>query len=424
MDRPNKDNSINLLTAHLFRENSGKMIAVLSRMIGLNQIALILDVVQDTFEAALMQWRFQGVPDNPSGWLMTVARNKALNALKKENRIQFSSSAGLYETDTDFEKQFDFLVSDNEIGDSQLKLLFTCCHQDFSVKNQIILTLHILCGFGVPEIANALLMKPESVKKVLTRCKASLRGLDNMLQAPVLSPSGERIETVHIILYLMFNEGYKTTRNKSGIKHELCYEAIRLAKLMLQDKNNVRGETYALLALMFFNLSRFPARRTEHGEWMTLEEQDKTLWDGRFTEEGFYFLRLATQSDSLSRYHLEAIISSLHCTSLTFRDTDWPKIVYLYRQLELIVPDSPIIKLNRIIAESYTQDPLDSITAIESLERTSDMSDNFLFAAVKGDMYRRAQEPRKARAAYSIALELASAPPDKEFLRRKIKQCQ
>ncbi|MES2689202.1 MAG: sigma-70 family RNA polymerase sigma factor, partial [Bacteroidota bacterium] len=207
--------NINKLTAHLFRENSGKMIAVLSRMFGLKQIDLVEDIIQDTFETALSKWRFSGVPDNPSGWLMQVAKNKSLNALKRDNKTQsFSPSVYLAHFDAGFENEFDLLLSPGEVKDSQLRLLFTCCHPGFSQKNQIIITLHILCGFGVPEIANALLMNEEAVKKALTRTKSSLRQLDHILQTNVITQWEERIKTVHTVIYLMFNEGYKTTRSK------------------------------------------------------------------------------------------------------------------------------------------------------------------------------------------------------------------
>ncbi|MEX0966213.1 MAG: sigma-70 family RNA polymerase sigma factor [Bacteroidia bacterium] len=419
----NNQDNIDQLTAHLFRENSGKMVAVLSRMFGLGQIDIATDVVQDTFETALSKWRFSGIPDNPSGWLMQVAKNKALNTFKRENKTQaFPPSVYLNRFDKSIENQFDILLSPKEIKDSQLRLLFTCCHPSFSTKNQIIITLNILCGFGIPEIANALLMNEEAVKKALTRGKASLRKLDNILQTNIIAQADERIKTVRTILYLMFNEGYKTTRSKEAINNDLCYEAIRLAKLLENDGCAVNSETNALIALMFFNVSRFPARLGTSDEWLTLEEQNRSLWNSIFIEEGCHYLNKATQSETLTRFHIEAIIASIHCTATTFKETNWQKIAYLYHQLEQLEP-SPVVTLNRIIAESYLSCS-DSIRALDELEIKADLKKNFLVSATKGDIYKRKGEFKNAQIYYAQALSLSASPADREFLRKKILQCQ
>jgi len=399
------------------------MVAVLSRMLGLNQIDRILDVVQDTFETALCKWKFSGIPDNPSGWLMQVAKNKALNTIKRENKIQaFSTSVYRSEVDKSFENQFGGLLSPQDIKDSELRLLFACCHPRFSVKNQIIITLNILCGFGIPEIANALLMNEEAVKKALTRSKASLRESGNLLQTSIITQSAERIKTVQTILYLMFNEGYKTTRGKKAINNDLCYEAIRLARLLEKDNSIVSSATNALLALMFFNIARFPARLDASDEWLTLEEQDRSKWHTIFIEEGYYYLNIATQSATVTRYHIEAIIASLHCAAPTFEATDWAKIARLYYQLEHIAP-SPLVTLNRIIAESYLSNA-DSIKALDELAAHKDFKSNFLIPAVKGDVYKRKGEFKIARAFYEQALSLSVSPADKKLLQKKILQCQ
>lgn len=420
----NTDN-INQLTAHLFRENSGKMVAVLSRMFGLGQIDVVLDIVQDTFETALSRWRFAGIPDNPSGWLMQVAKNKALNTFKRENKTQtFSPSVYLKHFDTQFEHQFEILLSSKEIKDSQLRLLFTCCHPDFSIKNQIMVTLNILCGFGVPEIANALLMQEEAVKKALTRSKSALRKLDHILQTHIITQSEERIKTVQTILYLIFNEGYKTTRSNEAINNDLCFEAIRLARLLENDNSVSGSETDALLSLMFFNLSRFPARLSTNDEWLTLAEQDRSMWNRIFIEEGYAYLNKATQHEMVTRFHIEAIIASLHCSAPTFEETNWDKIAHLYRLLEQIEPESPLITLNRIIAESYLPHSTDLIEALTEIEAMELMKNNFLVAAAKGDIYTRRGELENARQAYEKALTLSVSPIDKKFLTRKILRCQ
>lgn len=394
------------------------MVAVLSRMFGLQQMDMVLDTVQDTFEAALQKWRFSGIPGNPSGWLMQVAKNKALNTLKRAYKTRaFSPSVYAVKFDESVEKSFDVLLSPEEIKDSQLRLLFTCCHPDLPVKSQMIITLYLLCGFGVPEIANALLMKEEAVKKSLTRIKASLRKRDDMLQHTV-SRKDERMKTVLTILYLMFNEGYKTTRRQEAICHDLCYEAIRLVKVLENDHYEANHEINALLALMFFTVSRFPARLGPGDEWLTLEEQDRNKWNTVFMEEGYHYLRRSTRSDTVTRFHIEALIASLHGAAPTFDKTDWEKITALYRQLEYVEP-SPMVTLNRIIAESYL-DPSGSIQALEELERHSALKNNFLLPAAKAYMYTRRGELKNALICYEQALHLSVSPADRKFLTKKI----
>lgn len=400
------------------------MTAALSRIFGLAQIDLILDIVQDTFEAALIKWKFSGVPDRPSAWLMKVAKNKALNAIKRANKMERLSASTTLPDLVAFDSQFDLICSDNEIKDSQLKLLLICCQPVFSGKNQILITLHILCGFGVPELANALLMKNEAVKKCLSRCKSTLRQAADLMHAPTAPPSAGQLETLLNILYLMFNEGYKTTRTEIGINNDLCYEAIRLTRLLLDEGQTDNYKTNALLALMFFNLSRFPARLSQDAEWLTLEKQDRTLWNKVFVEEGFYYLNTATSSNRLHRFHLEAIIASIHCTAADFKDTEWIRIVYLYRQLEVLEPDSHYVKLNRIIAESYLQNTMACIVAINELEMNFGLQESFLFSVARADIYHRLGATEKAKTAYELALSLSNSPPDKKFLQRKIAECK
>lgn len=412
---PNSHNNLHQLTAHLFRDNAGKMTAVLCRLFGLNQMEQVEDIVQDTFEAALSKWRFSGIPDNPSGWLMQVAKNKALNALKRERRIQSCSVLEHVQLpDTSFENQFNILLSSEEIKDCQLRLLFSCCHPCLSLKNQITLTLHTLCGFGIPEIANALFTREETVRKALARSKKILRESTNTSYEVADTKLHKPSKAVLTILYLMFNEGYKTTRGKKAVNNDLCFEAIRLAKLLDGDV-----ETEALLSLMFFNLSRFPARISAPHEYLTLDEQDRSQWDRVFIEEGYYYLKKATRYKTITRFHIEAIIASLHCSASTFEETDWKKIAYLYRLLEAIEPSSPLVKLNRIIAESYIPTTR-SIEELDELETHPSLKDGFLIQAAKGDVYRRRGYNHEALKAYKRAFDRAISPFDRRFLEKRI----
>ncbi len=410
------EQDIKQLTAHLFRENSGKIVAVLAKFYGLGQLDAISDIVQDTFEAALKKWKYGNIPDNPSAWLMKVAKNKAINYFKRNSRYERFS---VQQNQLDNNELDRFFLPD-EISDSQLRLLLTCCNPSFSEKSQILLTLSVLSGFGRKELANALLMGEEAVKKTVTRAKKTLRDQEGSLTVVPLN-STDRIHVVHKILYLMFNEGHKSTRSEQLINHDLCYEAIRLSKLLLHEKVVLKKETNALLALMFFALARFPARLTPEGEIVTLKHQDRSKWDHTFIDEGYYYLNQAMGGDSVNTYYLEALISSVHCTSETFETTDWQKVVFLYEQLEALEP-SPIVSLNRIVATSYAQGPQIALQQLHNLLQKEQLSKYHLFHAVEGDLFERLGKKNLAIRAYKRSIDLSSNEAEKKFLKRRIEE--
>lgn len=412
---------INHLTSHLFRENSGKMVAVLSRLSGLGNIDLVMDIVQDTFEAALTNWRYAGVPDNPSAWLMKVARNKAINFFKRHDKLLFTESGELFEQQ--FEQQFDVLLSDTNLADSQLQLLLECCRLPLPPKSRIMITLQVLCGFGIREIAPALLMQEQAVKKALLRAKEELKKTGLNPGRMSNSTIEMHLPFAHTILYLMFNEGYKPARSREIINHDLCYEAIRLARLVA---NNVPhdNETMALLSLMFFHLSRFPARIGADNTILNLEEQDRSKWDRVMIEEGSHYLGLSTQEESLNRYYIEALIASVHCIAPSFEATDWKTLTYLYTVLETLEPGSPFVRLNRIMAESFCSNPEDALEALDTLEATGELDNNPALPAARASIYKRNGQLADACVNYTSALELATGPYEKDFFRLKIEQCK
>ncbi|MCF3112237.1 sigma-70 family RNA polymerase sigma factor [Niabella sp. CC-SYL272] len=352
------------LADRLFREQSGIITAVLVNRFGAAHLDTVLDAVQDAFEAALRRWRFSGIPDNPAAWLMTVARNNAINRINRDKK-QCSDHQLI---STQEYVMADPALPDVFVQDSQLRLLLICCHPELSEKSRVMITLAVLCGFGTVEIAGALLMQKEAVKKSLTRAKAVLRNAGRLFEMPLVESFVAHRSTIHTVLYLLFNEGYKTTRGTSGISKEFCFEAMRLTKIVY-DHDTGNKEAAALLALQFFNAARFPARISPDGEWMTLEEQDRSVWNEVLIREGFHYLH--KQQRSLNRYYLEALIASIHCTARFFSETNWPQIAVLYQALEQLVPGSNVIALNQIIAESYagaaTQELLDRLETLRPL---------------------------------------------------------
>ena len=414
------------LTDHLFRENSGKMVAVLSRLFGLQHLDQIMDVVQDTFETALQKWKYSGVPENPSAWLMQVAKNRAINVFKKESRMWLTEPqlmAAQLEGGLTVPEAIDRHFLGNEPEDSQLRLLLTCCHPDFSDKNQIILTLNILSGFGVSEIANAMLMKDEAVKKALSRSKARLKEKKSILETPLLPKDEKRVHTVHTILYLIYNEGYKTTRASEVLNHDLCYEAMRLTKILLKKGVALKHQSEALLALMFFNLARFAARLGTEGEMINLAKQDRSQWNTTFIQEGRYYLNNSIKAKNISRYHIEAIIASLHCSAKSFEETDWQSISRLYEQLETVSP-SPMVRLLKLVTKSYTDDAGQILPEIELLKKGGQMNSHYLLFAAEADLLKRVGKIRAALEAYERAEQLTSSHPDKVFLQAKVAKCK
>lgn len=406
------------LAAHFFREHSGRMVASLARVYGMTHLDTILDAVQDTFETALTHWRYHGPPDHPRAWLSQVARNKLINALKRQARHSHATEAeapllALSTTDPDP------LLADEAPTDGQIQLLVACCHPVLSERDRILITLHILCGFGVPELANALQLNQEAVKKALQRCKALLRQKSPKLGQYSLAAAAQQLPTVCTILYLLFNEGYKATRNSKGIDFDLCYEALRLAKLV-RPVATPEAEVDALLALMFFGVSRFPARLAAYGDWIPLEEQDRSLWNTALIAEGFHYLDQAKRSGYAGRYYLEALIASLHCAAPHFAATDWKTIHDLYQLLENIEPASTLIRLNRLIAQSYALGPLPVITELAAFTVDGSPGAAFLLAATKGHVYQRAGHAAQARAAYEEALHLAQNPLDSQLIRKRM----
>jgi RNA polymerase sigma-70 factor (ECF subfamily) len=409
------------IAAHHFRDHYGMMVAALTRVYGLSKLDSVMDAVQDAFETAVSKWQFSGVPDNPSAWLMKVARNKLINMLKRESRLQYVDPMLTALDVPEPEATSAITLNDEEISDSQLHLLLACCNPAISQRNQIALTLHVLCGFGTPEIANALLMSHVAVKKAIGRSKSMLRNTRVVFGGQTKPQLWAQTEMVHSILYLMFNEGYKATRGSAGINKDLCYEAIRLTKILLSGSGD-NLETNALLSLMFFHVSRFPARLSGTQEWLPLEQQNRSLWDRAFIAEGIYYLNKATGPNRPSKFYLEALIASIHCLSRDFSQTDWQKISSLYSHLQILEPDSCLVRLNRIIADSYLTDPKPLISELESIDTIIGEKHQFALLTTKAYLYEKAKTNDEAIKIYQQALIHAGSKQDKTFIRKKLNE--
>lgn len=407
------------MVEHLFRQQSGKMSAILTRIFGFQNTDLIEDIIQETFLSAIKTWGMKGEPENPEAWLMLVAKNKIINELNKRKRHAEKREKIHYE---EAEEKIDELFLDHEIKDSQLRLLFACCHPGLKLKSQIMLTLKVLSGFGDHEISNALLMNPSAVKKGIFRAKQQLKDQHGSIGIPFLSEVSNRVDTVLTIIYLIFNEGYKTTSGAEVINEELCYEAIRLAYLILEIPGVEEGKVYALLSLMYLTLTRFPSRLNSFGEVIEIELQDRSKWDQDLLEVGLHFLKKSRQSTELSRYHLESTIASIHCSALTYEETDWGTIMYCYEKL-LQIDNSFMIRLNHAIASGRARGFTGGLILLKDLEKDSSTKKRSTLYAAIAEMNMKLGKYDIAKSYYQVAIDLSKTESDKAFIRKKILAC-
>ncbi|MGZ3929672.1 MAG: RNA polymerase sigma factor [Mucilaginibacter sp.] len=421
-----KQDDITQLVDHLFRHESGRMVAVLTRIFGSDNLEMAEDVVQDSLVEALKQWTYKGIPDNPSGWLFRVAKNKALNIVNREKyKIRYSSDVvHLLQSEWTAEPAISHLFSEKEILDDQLRMMFTCCHPAISPDSQVALILKTLCGFSIPEISRAFLTNDENINKRLVRARQKIRESKIPFEVPVGNALKERLQTVLETAYLLFNEGYSASGGKDLIRYEVCEEAIRLTEMIvshpvIEDKDDV----YALLALMQLNASRFTARLDRYGNLLTLEQQDRTLWDFSLMKKGFINLERAVFSNEFSLYHILALISSCHCSAVDYSSTDWKSILSLYDKLAEL-DRSPIVLLNRAVALAKVAGPEKGLMELENLAALAAFKSYHLFYSIQAEFYMELNRFNEAAILLQKAIYLAPLITEKEFLQRKLMQCQ
>ena len=395
------------------------MFSILIRLFGFDNSTLIEDIVQETFLAAMKTWSVKGIPEQPEAWLMQVSKNKLINELKKRsNRTRLNEQfAG-----EKIEEKVEELFLDKEIEDSQLRALFVCCNPSLSKKEQIMLTLKILSGFNDTEIGAALLTSPDAVKKAIYRAKKSIQEQHIDLNTPFIHDVPERINTVHTIIYLIFNEGYKRTAGNAVINEELCFEASRLAILVAGIEGDHQSETYALLGLIYFSMARFPSRLNADGEMIELEFQDRSKWDASLIQAGSVFLNKSRKSSTLTKYHLEATISSIHCLAKSFENTDWEAITICYREL-LRTTENPIIEINHAVALSKWKGASAGLSRLDEIEDSLTKPVKYLFYSAKASMLVQSQKYELAKSYYQIAYDLSKHEMDKRFISKKIQFC-
>jgi RNA polymerase sigma factor (sigma-70 family) len=411
---------ISQIVEHLFRQEAGKIISALTGSFGLRNLELIEDSVQEALLKALRLWSYGNIPPNPPAWLMQVARNHALDNLRRGTRWHEKEDEIARHQKLSELPEAEPIFSDEEIKDDQLRMIFACCHPALARESQIALTLKLLCGFNVEEIARAFITKSETIAKRLTRARERLR-TDTV---PFEIPSGpdliRRLDSVLDVLYLLFNEGYNASQGDELIRRDLCDEAIRLTSLLCEHPAGNMPKTYALLALLFLQAARFSARIDARGEILLLQEQDRTSWNRKMISAGMLHLDRAAAGDNASEFHLQAGIAACHCAAESYDATDWEKILLLY-DLLLELNDSAVIALNRAVALSKVHGPHAGLTAINKIKNRESLKDYYLFHAVLAEFYLGADHSREAEDSFHHALSLTNIPAEQSFLRKRLR---
>lgn len=416
---------INQLVDHFFRHESGKMVAVLTKIFGAENLDFAEDVVQDSILAAISQWQLKGIPDNPSAWLFRVAKNKALNIVNRGKYIRRYSREATHFLQSEWtaEPALDYLFSEQQIQDDQLRMIFTCCHPAITPDSQIALALKTLCGFSIPEIAKAFLTSEENINKRLVRARQKIREGKIPFEVPKESDLKHRLQTVLNTIYLLFNEGYSASKGNDIVRYELCDEAIRLAEII---SNNIsieeKSTVFALLALMQLNAARFKARQDANGNIFTLEEQNRSLWDYAVMEKGFNNLEKSTVFNQISSFHILAAISAYHCSAANYASTDWKAILALYEKL-LQIDNSPVVLLNRAIALSKVNGAAAAIIDLKSIKGSPSFKSYHLYYSTLGTFYIETGEYETAIPILEKAINLAPLPAEKSLLQKKLDFC-
>ncbi|MGQ0739041.1 MAG: RNA polymerase sigma factor [Bacteroidota bacterium] len=416
-----QENNINKIVDHLFRLESGKMVSVLSRVLGLKNIEAAQDIVQDTLYQAMSSWSYGNIPDNPAAWLYSTAKNKAIDLLRREKKFKEITPQYSYLLQSEYSLSLTVnnLFLENEIQDSQLQMMFACCHPSIPEESQIALTLKTLCGLSVKEIAKSFLTNDETISKRIYRAKEKIRTEKIELEVPQGNELPQRIDSVLKSLYLLFNEGYNSSHPEKLIREDLCEEAMRLCLLLTEHKLTNYPRSWALLSLMCFQSSRLNARLDDKGNIILLKYQDRNKWYRPLIQKGFDYLDSAAGSFEVSTYHFEAAIASLHAAAPSFEQTDWKSIYDLYEMLYQLQPN-PVVAMNKAIASAYAinkQKALEELQAIKGLEK------HYLYYASIGEIYFDMNEKANARLYFEKAFSLTLSQSEKQLLIEKISLC-
>ncbi|WP_428261480.1 RNA polymerase sigma factor [Haliangium sp.] len=406
------------LVEHFFRHEYGRLVATLSRRVGVHHVEAVEDAVQSALMSALETWTRAGLPDNPSAWLFRVARNQLVGELRRRARRRRLLQHTLADAVAALEEAPAPVLA-GEVQDDLLRMLFVCCDQAIPVESQLVLALKTLCGFDIREIALRLFTTEANVYKRLGRARQRLRQRAPVLGELTHDQRRSRLPAVHEVLYLLFTEGYLSSHAETAIRRELCDEAIRLATLLAEHPLGRTPNTAALLALMHLHGARMSARQDGSGGLLSLEEQDRAQWDQRQIEVGLSWLAESARGEVFSRYHAEAGIAAEHCLAPSLPETRWERVVACYALLERLAP-SALHTLNRAVAMAEWQGPAAGLAVLADFEPPTWLAGSYQWAAVLADLHRRCGHDDEATRHRDAALAAAPTAAVKQLLQRRL----
>ena len=409
------------LAEHFFRHQAGRLVATLTRILGPRHLDLVEDVVQAAFVQALRSWATRGVPSDPAGWLFCVAKNAALDTLRRERRWTATLSTKLASefSEPDAQAADDLTRIDRlpELEDDALRMLCLCCHPALSLESQIAVALKMACGFSTHEIARALLSSAATIQRRISRAKESLRN-ESMIELDAETFRDQLPAVLHVV-YLIFNEGYNSSGVESMIRQDLCEEALRLGGAITRNATGNVPRARALMALMSFQAARFDARLQASGDLVLLPDQDRSRWNRARIHQGVRWLAAAAEGNELSAYHLEAGIAAEHSLAQDFAATNWDRITRLYDLLVRIQP-TPVHRLNRAIAIAYAHGPQSGLNALATINWSEVPATYYLFDAALGELHRRAGHFEQAEKHLRRAIALSPSPPEQRLLQARL----
>ena len=412
-------NDAGVLLEHLFRHQVGRVVAHLARVLGPARLDLAEESMQEAMLRALQVWPYQGIPENPGAWLFRVAHNAAIDSLRRGRFLeqnnglvlaQLTRATCLASGDPSFEEQ---------LRDDELRMIFMCCHPEIARDARVALSLKTVGGFSVREIASAFLADDAAIAQRLVRAKRQLRDRRVTLDLPGAAELDQRLDSSLETIYFMFNEGYAAHEGEALIRRDLCFEALRLGRL-LAASSIAAPRVHALVAVMALQAARLPARIDEAGDLILLEDQDRARWDQRLIALGFHHFDLSIAGDQVSEYHVQAAIAAVYTRAADLRSIDWPAILELYDQLLAISGDSPVVALNRAVAVAKVHGPAEALSEIEILRGNPQLRDYYLLLAVRGHLLEELGQREEAAACWRAALECRCSEPERRFLRRKL----
>ncbi len=409
----------NNLVEHCFRHEYGRLVAVLTRALGVRNLELVEDVVQAALAKAIYTWAQKGVPNDPAAWLYRTARNLAIDSIRRSHIEQrIVASNGLERA---FLTENEPTTGTIEVEDAALRFLFLCCHPNIPLESSVALALKTVSGFSTEEIASAFLISKSNAEKRITRAKEKLRECGVEIADLDSSSMEARLEAVQATIYLLFSEGYSSSSGDVALRKDLCEEAIRLAGMLIQHTQLSAASNAALLALMLMHVARFDARVDTSGAIVLLEAQDRARWNWALIREAMEWMKRSTETHQVSRFHIESAIAWEHCRASSFEAIDWRRVVELYQSLECICP-SPMVRLNRAIAWSYVSGPEVGLQHLIEIPEVDQSRLRPWWDCAVAEAYHRLGKTAEAIAHWTDALSLTRGAAHRELIARKLAQ--